>query len=945
MPAPAGRLDARPKTIFSRLLFLRESPPSCFPMRTAHFTPFLTGLALLVAAGCSNGGQEDQTSSVRIRCFDGQAFCIISCDLGCTQTGCAVSEIAENQQLRFKFSDRVDPASVNFGSISIRTATGVAPNGEFVVSGSEVTFVPRVSSIGGVSSFGFQRNESYIITLAGGATASQGVRSLTGDRLSQEFSCTVVASRGVLDEDGLPPTVSLLSPTVATGAPRNPTVVLRFSELIDTTPLQSSLSAASPIRVTLRGLLPDGACNLDGDGTSLEGVPSLSTERVNGRDVTVVAFTPSVQLPGQSCVTVFVTADLRDLSGRSATPAQFQFITEAGTPVDFTVREQFNSPANQDTLVSGGTWSAGARPGLIGGDGRHGSFRPDFPAATSGGTNVYVWNVGNGSGGNPGFTIPASNTPSGQSFVVTDGVFYFTDFVLAEGTTLRFTGTEMPQIFVRGTCDIRGTIDVSAVDMPSVVGAIGLGNGQRVSTFNARAAVNTIAQGQPGGVAGPGGGAGGRGGRECSGNGVETSTSGPVLVFENEGQRGTNVRLRAGHAYAASEAGTGGAGSLLSPADGLNATALTQVTSVWRAAFSRGGGGGGYWTAGNAPTTPSIPTGVQPFNSATVTQSVSFPLLPYPATPPANYSSLNHFLVGGSGGGGGGSHTFGLLTGTSLTAVGERFLAGHGGSGGGGAIAIRAGGTVTIAATATLLARGGDGVLIMGDDPVTSPTVQDQNYGFSSPGGGGSGGSLLVQSGKTISLAGSLNTRGGLGSRVGGITTAALNVSAQAGNGSPGFYRLEAADGVNGTPAATSVPTFTLADNVGPLLDRDDATGDLSKWRGTGLFFPPTWLRYELDVEINGDGVVTTFSDAAGQVPANDPAGAVRIRFQGAKLNQAGTTPIEGQITPWSDFVGTGTGIGNSPTVQVNGFRFELLYNRGAFPNVVVRELRVYARS
>jgi hypothetical protein len=404
-------------------------------MRTAHITSLLTGLALLVAAGCSNGSQ-DQTSSVRIRCFDGQAFCIISCDLGCTQTGCAVSEIAENQQLRFKFSDRVDPASVNFGSISIRTATGVAPNGDFVVNGSEVVFVPKVSSLGGVSSFGFQRNESYIITLAGGATATQGVRSLTGDRLSQEFSCTVVASRGVLDEDGLPPTVSLLSPTVATGAPRNPTIVLRFSELIDTTPLQSSLSAASPIRVTLRGLLPDGACNLDADGTSLEGVPSLSTERVNDRDVTVVAFTPSVQLPGQSCVTVFVTADLRDLSGRSATPAQFQFITEAGTPIDFTVREQFNSAANQDVLVSGGTWSAGARPGLVGGDGRHGSFRPDFPSATAPVPpvpNVFVWNVGNGSVGNPGFTIPASNTPSGQSFEVLDGRFFFTDFVLAEG--------------------------------------------------------------------------------------------------------------------------------------------------------------------------------------------------------------------------------------------------------------------------------------------------------------------------------------------------------------------------------------------------------------------------------------------------------------------------------------------------------------------------------
>src|SRR5690606_14015521 len=154
------------------------------------------------------------------------------------------------------------------------------------------------------------------------------VTSLSGDGLSQEFSCTVVASRGILDEDGEPPTVELLSPTVLVNAPMNPTIVLRFSELIDTTPLQASLGEASPSRVVLRGTLPDGRCETASDGRALSGVPKLSTELVGQREVTVVTFQPSVQLPGNSCSTVRVTADLHDLPWRSGVPAKFVFLTE-----------------------------------------------------------------------------------------------------------------------------------------------------------------------------------------------------------------------------------------------------------------------------------------------------------------------------------------------------------------------------------------------------------------------------------------------------------------------------------------------------------------------------------------------------------------------------------------------------------------------------------------
>ncbi|MCK5940602.1 MAG: hypothetical protein KAI24_01435, partial [Planctomycetes bacterium] len=512
----------------------------------------------LVFTSCGSGG-GDASSSLRIRCLGGQAFCIISCDLGCSQTGCSVTEIAENQRLRFKFSDAVDPASVNGASISIRTATGVAPAGDFQVSGNEVVFVPRVTTANGVSTFGFKRNESYIITLAGGSSIAQSVKNLAGDGLSQEFSCSVVASLGILDEDQLPPTVDLIAPTQLVNAPVNPTIVLRFSELIDTTPLQVSLGEASPIRVVLRGQLPNGLCDAEAEGIALGGLPQLSTELVGQREVTVVTFTPTVQLPGNSCITVRVTADLRDLSGRSAIPAKFVILTQAGVSTPIEVVETFASNAKQQPVVSGGIWGGaqgpGARPGVIGGDGRHGSFDPTLGNPV--GANTYEWN-------SDLFVIPQSVSLTGQEYTITDGRFYFTDFIVPEGTTVRFTGTVAPVIRVRGDVQIAGTIDVNGRDLPFTIQTSGPATGQRVSVFNARIG-NSTTPVMPGTAGGPGAGRGGNGAQE--GN-----DQGPIIVGGinlTDGQPGEDVGLRAGHAYAGNAIGTGGVGSIQTPATGM----------------------------------------------------------------------------------------------------------------------------------------------------------------------------------------------------------------------------------------------------------------------------------------------------------------------------------------------------------------------------------------
>ncbi len=895
-----------------------------------------SGLLAFVATGCSSGSTTGD-SSVRIRCNDGSAFCLVSCDLGCTSTTCSITEIAENQRLRFSFSEAVDPASVNNATLSIRTATGVAPDGSFSVNGSEVVFVPSVHTSGGVSTFGFARNESYVITLVGGTSPGQTVRSTSGARLSRELSCTVLVSRGIIDEDGQPPVAELVAPTQLVDAPNDPTIVLRFSELIDTTPLQGSLSGATPVRVVLRSTRIESGervCAGDEDGTPLTGQPQLSTESVGGHEVTVVTFQPTILLPGHSCITVSVTADLRDLSGRQATPAEFVFLTQQGVSVPIDVNENFTSNAGLNLAQSSGTWQGGARPGLIGGDGRHGSF--DVSLGLPLGNSNYEWNTDS-------FTIPAANSLNGTQYQVTDGKFYFTDFVLPESATLTFTGHVPPQIWVRGTCEVRGKILLNGKSTPFGVPTSGPAANQPVSTFDGRQST-TNAPGETGADGGPGGGKGGNGGKELN---LTTTPTGPEIVAGvnlNNGRDGETVQVGAGHAYAGSAGGTGGHGGPLHPAAG--GTASTPVYLLYRTTCAIGGGGGGFQGAGSTATY-TAPAASTLSASAPGAAGAAFAILPYPANPPSGYSSLLHFLVGGSGGGGGGSHPF--LTSTQF-ATNLAYCAGGGGTGGGGALALRAGGDVVFGPLAVVQAKGGTGVLYTGYPPtITSPNLTNGlSIGPASPGGGGSGGSILVQSGGDISFGGTVDVSGGAGGRISNLVTPLpTNVltTLQSGNGAPGYYRFEADGAV--AFSGTGTPAYVPATNSGGLNDRDPISVSLSTWRGTGLLFPPTWEYYELDVDTDGNGTIDiTYTDtgASGTQIANDPAGPVRIEFQAANVDLTTLQPIEGSIRPWREAVGSAIAPGISLDSR-NGLRFQLYFNRDLFPNCIVRALRVHGRT
>lgn len=601
------------------------------------------------------------------------------------------------------------------------------------------------------------------------------------------------------------------------------------------------------------------------------------------------------------------------------------------------VVESFATNANRDVPTSGDAWTGGSVvQARVGGDGRHGSFDPAFGVNTSPG--VYEWSTDSQ-------TIPASATMSGTPATVTDGRFYFTDFVVPAGVTIRFVGSVPAQVFVRGRIQVQGVVSVDAVDMPGVVPTSGPLAGQLVSQFPARAGA-LLATGQPGGAGNCGGGRGGDGGQECNG------LIGPVIiggVNVCNGQPGATVGVPASHAYAAAAANTGGAGGALVPATGLVANAATPflpsaigLAITFRRDFCAGGGGGGFQLAGVSPATPTIPpwpaqpSPPQPAIGPLAAGGQAFPLLPLPTSSPPGYQSLVHFLVGGSGGGGGGAHTFG--TSPSIT-PGETFVAGHGGSGGGGAIALRAGGDVTIVGTVS--ARGGRGVYITGDDLAT-PTA-DITLGASSPGGGGSGGSVLVQ-GRSIQVTGLIDTSGGAGSRTTNVAMASLaptqiNVQSQAGAGSSGSYRLEYA--LSSSFTGTGVPAFTSTTNLSVLADRDNRTGSRSVWLLPASLALPTYLRYELLADVNGQLVLFSDDPTVSPISASSATGPVQLRFQGARIDPLTGQALPGTFGPWRSQLVPGADSLNRDRAQT--VRFDLVIDSTLGP-VVVHELRMLWR-
>ena len=873
-------------------------------------------VALLVFAltgfGCGGGGSG--TGSTGFSCNNGDAsgvLCLQQCNLGCSSTGCARTDIAQNEVIIMFFSEAVDPNSVNTSSIRFRTPTGDEPVGEFLVNGNRVEFVPTLSISGGQTFFGFTSGETYTMTIVGGREQAEVVRSTSGKPFDETVICTLQSNLGIVDLNGVPPSAALVSPTNLQAAPLNSEIVLEFNELIDATPFLSGTQ--SPVEFSIRGTIDDGnggfVCDPASQAQSLAGSQSLSFDAARG--VSILAFTPAQTLPGNVCIEISVTNGVTDLSGRSAEPQVFSFQTVVVPLSDFEIEENFNDEAKLDVDASAGTWSGGvAEFAQIGGDGRHGPFSIDFATDTQqivGGRRLFTLDTGN-------TLIPARNGTSSASQTITDGRYFFSSLVVPADVRLRFIGTLPPIVSVAGRIDILGDIEV---------------NGQSVTSSQ----FPTTPLGQPGAVGGIYGGTGGQGGDRCQGVG-----SG---VGQFNGRDGDDVNVAAAHGYFASRAGTGGKGSDLYPASGLNADQQFGTNPPVGLAYSlsacAGGAGGGLYTAGQPGQGINVFSGTNPLSNA---QSFfgppsvpgnAFPLFPFPPASGIQNSS-EHFLVGGSGGGGSASNC------TLSLSLARTWASGAGGGGGGGAMALRAGRELRLAPTGRLLAKGGNAFDYVGTSA----------GGQVAPAGGGSGGSIVLQAGGVTDLLGSIDVSGGAGGffrRQGGNGLGPNNgiVEVTGGDGGAGFVRFEKPTTPDLGELGGMSPVAT-ADNVGPLLESDDVVSMRSLYYSSNLIFAPQWARYELEAVV--DGVPMTFSDDPSVSSMAAIQGApIRILFQAADLDVVTGEVLNTQPREWRTQVRNTLTVPGLNTDQLNGYRFMLFIDRQLASTVTVEKLTVVYRN
>ncbi|MCC6670140.1 MAG: hypothetical protein IT458_03710 [Planctomycetes bacterium] len=865
------------------------------PHPTLAATPYLAALTLasaLLLGGCGGGSAP---SSVRGDCATGTAsFCLQSCNLGCTLAGCVINEIAQNQPLIFNFSQDVDPSSINAGSISLKTATGEEPVGQLIVNRNSVQFAPEIRLVGSSTFFGFRPNETYILTLAGGEKPSP-VRSTSGDTLPKSITCQLAVTKGVVDLDGQPPRATLIVPTTPSNVAFDTQIVLEFTELIDASSF--TIGGSSPILYRLRktrvGQGGARECNPNSPTVALGGSPRVVNDIVRQR--TTVTYRPPFDLPGDACIEVEVSNRVRDLSGTPAIPAVFQFITQPASTTVQSLAEDFSTADKFEREVSSGSWGdRKATPGQLGGDGLHGEFLASLGRQIS--PNVYEWSTDD-------FTIPRTRTLSGSDERVTDGVFRFTTFKLDRDSEVIFKGTRPPRILVRGLVDVQGKITIRGGSQPQFSG--------------------TSPVGQVGIEGGVFGGRGGNGGD--AGDGVANQT-------RFNGFAGENVRLPAGHAYAGRAADTGGKGSIQHPASGRNSDVTYNAFSgSFSAMVSAGGGGGGFRGAGAqgraVNTTGSIPADL----GAPAAGGLAFD--PFPI--PGGVRSIDHFLIGGSGGGGAGTQPFFSTRGTPAS-----WGSGGAGAGGGGAIAFRVGYDLRMGSSALIDADGGSG-------------FQTASAGsrMACPGGGGSGGSILLQFDGAVAptMLGILSVRGGAGGFIRQPISFTLDVSA--GDGAPGYVRLEM-PGANPPPVAHlgTVRPAAGPENVGVLTDTDSVVGMQSKWYRLNRLLAPDFLRYEIRARLNGSTSVTLYSDdpalpgSAGQAVEGKP---IRFLVQGAVEFDNGGQPVPSTIQPWRRFVGpfgTGGELALSDDSAV-GFRFTLLFDRALASKIEVESVTFFYRG
>ncbi|MBI5852246.1 MAG: hypothetical protein HZB39_14625 [Planctomycetes bacterium] len=870
-----------------------------------------TVAAALVLPACSGGKTGASGSGGSVTCGQQGSFCLVTCNLGCTLTGgCGITDIAQNQPLVFTFSRDVDPRTVDFTTFSLKTVNGEEPVGQFVVENQTVSFLPDVRIVQGQTFFGFAPNLDYILTLPGGPAAASAILSTSGERLQHDYTCTLRITRGVVDLDQRAPEATLATPASTFNVPRDTPIILEFSELIDFSPFFNAIAGDEPIKYRVRrSRMSSGnilVCDTGSRVFSLQGAPRLVNDIVRSR--TVASFTPQETLPPGACVEVEVTGRVTDLSGRSANPQTFRFTLVEGASTEVSRSFDFQNDDLLDRQRSGGSWSGGAATfPRLGGDGRHGDFMISDGQRV---TDTY-WIFRTDS---QVITRKPTSTIA-QDETVTDGNFYFTNFIVPVGVTVEWLGTRPLKLHVRGECRIEGTM-IGAGKAPSATYSVKAPTGWTTGGW----------PGQAGGGSGPGGGAGGNGAFGCDGTGNPNQAA-----FNNfNGLDGEALVVPAGHPLFGTVAGTRGRGGLLWPSHGAHALLIFNDPGSFNFNLdvAAGGSGGGFVTAGgdgvvnaagnvNNPNPNTNPLRMGPPSAGG--SLVAFGALPN------GVSSSDYFVVGGAGGGGGPSHTV-------FAQIGElfKYRSGAAGGGGGGAMRLRVGGRFEMLAAASFDFRGGSANTISLAAANTS--------GASGVAGGGAGGSLLLQFASSFDLNGRIDIRGGAGGR---YVSAVFRADPVGGSGGAGFLRVEAPGTAPSLALLGNVQPPAVPDSAGVLVEGDALAGFQSRFVSSGAVFPPSFVRYVIRADV--DGVQRTFSDdPAVGLPAALGTAPLVFKVQGADVNLAGELLPNATPALWRNQVGPFDALqGSLFSDSTIGFRWLLLIDRTMTTNVIVREVRI----
>src|SRR5688572_5302800 len=139
----------------------------------------------------------------------GPPFEIVACSLGCVRGpdgfGCTETAIHVNEELRFTFSQPLDPASVNTNSFRIVDQTGRTPAGSFRLDAQDpgtLVYRPQMSfDSAGNPIFGLMDDQTYLLHLRGTDQDAVGpyLTSVDGVPNRTRLLCTLVASEGVGD--------------------------------------------------------------------------------------------------------------------------------------------------------------------------------------------------------------------------------------------------------------------------------------------------------------------------------------------------------------------------------------------------------------------------------------------------------------------------------------------------------------------------------------------------------------------------------------------------------------------------------------------------------------------------------------------------------------------------------------------------------------------------